>query len=292
MGTTPNLKYISNRNRISHLQNGSVPYITFSPLEGFDFIRHGFSTRFGGVSQGIFSSLNLTWKPPVGCEGVDAEPYVSGIEINNVKENFRRIGDAIGIPVECMVHGKQTHTNNVRIVTGADRGKGILLDADYDNIDGLVTNEPNIGLVTGHADCIPLYFVDPVVRAIGLSHSGWRGTATNIAEKTVRLMVDTYGCNPKDIIGIAGPGICGSCYEVSADVAKQFDSAVTTEKNDGKFLLALHMANRLNMLGAGLSDEHIFVSDVCTMENDKLLFSHRATGGRRGGCCAFLAITE
>ena len=307
------------RSKLCHLQEGEVPYLTFVPLEGIPFLRHGFSTRRGGVSEGIFATMNLAMKPPVGCVGEDAKGYENGEEIARVRENFRRIGEAMKMPIETMVHGKQTHTANVRVVTEEDRGKGILREADYSDIDGLVTNVPGITLVTGHADCIPLYFVDPKKKAIGLSHAGWKGTILNIAAETVRLMKENYGTDPADLLVVAGPGICGKCYEVDGEVADRFMAAygeeslsseneavreglsqllgspnarVIRRKENGKYALDLHAANACNLLKAGIPAEQIYLSDVCTRDNADLLFSHRATGGRRGGGCAFLALTD
>ena len=116
----------------------------------------------------------------------------------------------------------QTHTTNVRVITEEDRGKGILRPQDYSDVDGMITNVPGIVLVTSYADCVPLYFVDPVRKAIGLSHSGWKGTVGHIGQKTVEKMHEVYGSEPKDIVAAIGPSICQSCYEVSDDVAEAF----------------------------------------------------------------------
>ena len=178
--------------------------------------------RLGGVSGGCFSSLNLSFD-----RGDDPEA---------VRENFRRIGAAIGVRCEDMVLSKQTHTTNVRVVTEEDRGKGIIRERDYTDVDGLVTDVPGLCLVTSYADCVPLYFVDPVRRVIGLSHSGWRGTVGKIGKKTVQVMQEKFGCEPADILAAVGPSVCLDCYEVSADVIDKFRGSVPGRKLAGAFL--------------------------------------------------------
>ena len=179
---------------VNHEQNGLV-YLT-SPL--LDGVRHGFSTRLGGVIAGYYASMNLS--------------FDRGDRKEAVAENFRRIGEALGVRCEDMVISRQTHTTNVRIVTNADRGKRITRERDYTDVDGLVTNVPGICLVTSYADCVPLFFVDPVKKVIGLSHSGWRGTVGKIGRKTVELMHERFGSDPADILAAVGPSVCMDCY--------------------------------------------------------------------------------
>ena len=163
-----------NEKHIFDEAGGSTPYLEYPLLRETGIVRHGFSTRLGGVSEGFYASLNLS--------------FDRGDREECVRENFRRIGEALGVRCEDMVLSRQTHTTNVRIVTEADRGKGITRERDYTDVDGLVTNVPGICLVTSYADCVPLYFVDPVKKVIGLSHSGWRGTVGKIGKKTILLM--------------------------------------------------------------------------------------------------------
>lgn len=280
----------------------SESFLRLEPLCDFPFIKHGFSTRLGGVSDGIFSSLNLALKAPPGCTGEYASSYEDGSELLRVRENFAIVARAIGIDPDYLVHAHQTHTANVRIVTASDRGNGIFRPTAYENVDGLVTNEPNVALVTGHADCIPLFFVDPIKHVIGLSHSGWRGTISDIAGNTLQVMTKEFGTDPADVVAVTGPGICGDCYEVSEDVATQFREKYGEDDNDmnrvlrqvgsGKYLLNLQESNRRNFIKAGVPSESCHVCDVCTKENSDIFFSHRATGGLRGGCCGFLMLTE
>ena len=163
--------------------------------------------------------------------------------------------------------------------------------------DGMVTDVPGICLVTFYADCVPLFFVDPVHRAIGLSHSGWRGTAGKIGRITLERMKERYGTEPSQVTAAIGPSICRDCYEVSEDVAVQFirmlgDRVATPGKEPGKHQLDLWLANELILRQAGLLPSHIAVTDICTCHNSQYLFSHRASGGRRGSLAAFLVLKD
>ena len=290
-----NIKYINSTdaNRTTELTNydpehssKKVPYIKFKCFEDIDFINYGFSTRLGGTSKGIFSSMNLS--------------FARGDDENCVSENFELIADSIGTIPQHMVYAKQTHTTNVLKVGKNECGMGVIRERDFSDIDGLITNEPGVCLVTSYADCVPLYFVDVKKKCIGLSHAGWRGTVGKIGIKTVEMMIQEFDSNPQDIIAFIGPSICKDCYEISKDVADEFLQAYSKEisnrilipKSNEKFQLNLHLANKYNLLDAGLKPENIFVTDICTCCNPDLLYSHRASKGLRGGLCGFLEIKE
>ena len=267
-------------------EKNHVPYIQFKNLSATGIVKHGFSTRKGGVSTGIFSSMNLNFK--------------RGDDPDAVMENYRRMAAALNMRVEDMVLSDQTHTTNVRVITEEDRGKGILKPQDYSDVDGMITNVPGIVLVTSYADCVPLYFVDPVRKAIGLSHSGWKGTVGHIGQKTVWKMHEVYGSEPKDIVAAIGPSICQSCYEVSDDVAEAFKANFTADeaadilldKGNGKYQLDLWKANWYVLTDAGILPEHLSVTDLCTACHPDLLWSHRKTNGQRGGLAAFLSLID
>lgn len=264
--------------------DGSVPYLSFEVLDKMDFIINGFSTRLGGVSSGEYESMNLT--------------FTRGDDSKKVSENFRRIANALGVRTEDMVYAAQTHTTNVLKVGASHKGMGIVRERNFHDIDGLITDEPGVCLVTSYADCVPLYIVDTVHRAIGLSHSGWRGTVNGIGAVTLMAMQEAYGTRAEDVIVCIGPSICKNCYEVGEDVAGEFaqkyDSnqqkdIIFSQKNN-KFLLDLQAANRHNFMGMGVNAKNIFMPDLCTCCRSELLYSHRASKGRRGGLCGFLQI--
>jgi polyphenol oxidase len=257
-------------------KKGEVVYLTYPELDEIPMVLHGFSTRVGGVSKGICSSMNLS--------------FGRGDEEEAVVGNFHRIADAVGFPYESIVCSDQTHTTNVREVTAKDRGKGITRFRDYTDVDGLITNDPDVTLATFYADCVPLFFVDPVHKAIGLSHSGWKGTANKIGQTTIEKMRETYGTDPKDIFAAIGPSICQDCYEISKEVAVKFEKELLIEKKNGKYQLDLWKANEKILLECKVPKEHIYLPNLCTCCNPELLFSHRASKGKRGNLAAFLKI--
>ena len=266
------------------VEKNGVPYFVFKNLENTGLVRHGFSTRMGGVSEGFLGSMNLS--------------FTRGDDPEKVRENFRRMGMAIGFETKDLVLSDQTHTTNVRLVTEEDRGKGFDKEKDYTDTDGLITNVPGLMLVTIYADCVPLYFVDPVHKAIGLSHSGWKGTVHRMGKVTLERMAEEFGTRPEDVQAAIGPSICQGCYEVSEDVAEAFmnefadhqDDQLVYRKDNGKYQLNLWRANELVLLEAGIRPEYLTITNVCTCCNHELLFSHRASHGQRGNLGAFLGL--
>lgn len=262
-----------------------LPYLSFSSYEELPYIRHMFTTREGGVSKGIYESLNLS--------------FTRGDDETAVLENYRRVAQALGATIDHIVTSDQTHTTNVRPVGKEDLGKGITRPRDYKDVDGMITDQPGVLLATFYADCVPLYFVDPVHKAIGLSHSGWRGTVGRMGQATVEAMERSFGSQPKDLLCAIGPSICQDCYEVSQDVAEAFVSAFPTHEKEilqagapGKYQLDLWKANEIVLTEAGVLKDHIDLAGICTCCNSSLLFSHRASKGKRGNLGAFLMLTE
>lgn len=260
----------------------SIEYLTFPALSGTGMVGHLFTTRLGGVSTGDCAAMNLS--------------FTRGDDREAVLENYRRICGVLGVSPQDVAASVQTHTTNIRHVTAADRGKGVVRPQDYQDIDGLITDEPGVVLACFFADCVPLYFVDPVKRAIGLAHSGWRGTVDGMGACMVQRMTETFGSRPSDCIAAIGPSICRDCYEVSEDVASQFavqfdgTQVVTPGREPGKYQLDLWLANKLILMRAGIPENQISVTDICTCHNPDYLFSHRASHGRRGNLAAFLYI--
>ena len=267
-------------------ESRGVPYLSFPALEETGLVAHAFSTRLGGVSKGDFATMNFS--------------FTRGDNPDDVLENYRRMAAALGVDRERMVLTWQTHTTNVRRVTEEDEGKGIVRDRDYRDVDGLITDIPGITLVTFFADCVPLYFLDPVHKAIGLSHSGWRGTVKRMGQGTVDAMKEAFGTRPEDIIACIGPSICGDCYEVGEEVADEFADAfhekyhdvILLKKQNGKYQLDLWKANEIVLKEAGIKGDYLAVTNICTYCNPQLLFSHRRTAERRGNLCAFLSLKE
>lgn len=267
-------------------EKNGVTYLSYPSFEKIPQVVHGFSTRLGGVSEGIYYSMNLS--------------FTRGDSEEAVRENYRRMTDALGFSCEDIVTSDQTHTTNVRVITEEDRGNGITRPRPYTDVDGMVTNVPGLVLATFYADCVPLFFVDPIHGAVGLSHSGWRGTAGKIGAVTVEKMRETYGTRPEDIYSAIGPSICQECYEVSEDVIEEFKKSFQKKdweslfykKDNGKYQLDLWEANRIIMIEAGIQESHISMPGICTCHNAEFLFSHRASKGKRGNLAAFLGIRK
>ena len=277
---------IKRKNTAEHLrfdETKKVPLLTFDALSECDGIRHGFTTRLGGISSGIFESLNF--KKGIG----DSD--------ENVDENFRRVAEEFGITPEHIVITHQTHTSNVRVITEEDAGKGVTRPLDYSDVDGLVTNMPKLLLSVFSADCVPVIFYDPVKKCIGACHSGWRGTAARISKKIIETMTENYGTSPSDVICAIGPSICADCYEISEDVADVFKhefpahtDEILLDKHNGHFQLDLWKTVDITLEEAGVKNERSHTTDICTCENPTLLFSHRASHGKRGVQGAFIML--
>ncbi len=273
------------RGKVQINRAGDVEYLTFPLLAQTGIVRHLFTTRVGGVSEGIYSTMNLS--------------YTRGDRKEAVDENFRRIAGVLGCGLQDIVCADQTHTVNLRVVSGRDGGKGILRPRDYADVDGLLTDEPGVVLATFYADCVPLYFVDTRRRTVALAHSGWRGTAARMGRCVVQRMREEYGTDPADIVAAIGPSICRDCYEVSGDVADVFAEEfcgrgqadeILSARGGGKYQLDLWRANEIVLTEAGIPEGQIQTTDLCTCHNSGYLFSHRASHGRRGNLGAFLGL--
>ena len=264
------------------IEKGELKYIKFPKIDALGITNHAFSTRLGGVSTGIFSSMNLSFN--------------RGDERENVLENYKRLCDAENISTENLVLSCQTHTNNVKIVTREHCGTGITKPS-FSDVDGLITNERQVALVTQYADCTPLVFCDPVKKVIATSHAGWRGTVKEIGKVTVEKMCSHFGCEPQDIIVGLGPSIDKCCYEVDDPVFNEFKKleyldleSIFSAKGGGKYMLNLVEANRQILINAGILPHNIDCSDICTCCNSDSLHSHRASKGQRGNLALIIEL--
>lgn len=263
----------------SHEQNGLV-YLTSDLLPAG--IRHGFSTRKGGVSPAPWDSLNLDDR--------------RGDSLANVQENFRRLAAVLEVDAEKFVLSKQVHRDDVRRVTVEDCGKGLWKPQDYNSADALITNEPGIPLVVFSADCNVILLYDPVRRAIGAVHAGWRGTAIGIAGKTVREMQQLFGSDPADIRAAIGPAIGQCCFESDSDVPEAIRAHLGDEAdaymawNGRKWHIDLKAVNALWLRKAGV--QQIDTCDHCTYCRQDLYWSHRRTGLSRGEQAAVIMLEE
>lgn len=264
-------------------KKGEVTYLTF-PLFEQAGLKHGFSTKLGGVSKGDCATMNLS--------------FTRGDVVEDVMTNHRIFADTIGYEVENLVLSNQVHDTVIRRVDASDCGKGVTRESDLIGVDGLITADPQVVLMTFFADCVPLFFYDPVKKAVGASHSGWRGTVRRIGARTVEAMKQEFGTCPQDLVAVIGPSICQSCYEVSEDVAQEFEqefqkeqwTEILEEKPHRKYQLDLWRANEIILEEAGIPKEQIQVSGMCTCCHSDLLFSHRATNGHRGNLSGVITL--
>lgn len=248
------------------IKKGSLEYQAALDLK----IPHAFTTRLGGVSEGIFASLNIAMH-----RGDDAE---------NVKKNFEILADALDFDVKDLVLTRQTHSDIVRVVTKKDAHG--MDHHTYPECDALITKDPGTALVVFTADCTPILLWDSVTGAVGAVHAGWRGTAADIAGKTVRAMVSEFGCRPENIRAAIGPNIGACCFETDADVPTAILAAFGKEADafisriGAKYHIDLKAVNALALHRAGV--EFIEISEDCTMCQPDRYWSHRVTGIKRG----------
>ena len=250
-------------------KQAEVPYLHFHSFDQQEWLQLTFSTRLGGISEGYLSTLNLGWDR--------GEPR------ENVCENYRRYCASIGSKAEKLVLSDQVHETTVRYVDERFCA-GIEIEKKLKGVDGMFTDIPELLLATSYADCVPLFFCDPVKRIIASSHSGWKGTVAGIGAETIRKLQE-MGCQTEDIHVLIGPSICQECYEVSEDVIEEFEKVFDKKyrnklfyrKENGKYQLNLWMANKIIFLETGIPEENISMPNLCTCCNPEFLFSHRAS---------------
>ncbi|NOU85117.1 peptidoglycan editing factor PgeF [Paenibacillus sp. LMG 31460] len=271
-------------------EDGPVLFTIASWMEQYCELTVGFTSRHGGVSQSPYATLN------------------SGLHVNDVPEHVVRnrelIAEAVGQPFEAFTYAEQVHGNEVTIVSLQEKGMGrASRETAIQAKDGFITNEKGIVLCAQFADCVPLFFYDPVKRVAGLAHAGWKGTVLNISMATISLMTHTFGSQATDIRAAIGPSIRACCYEVDETVANRVNhvlmdinasseerQAVMVDKGNGKYMLNLQELNRKLLLQAGILSSHIEVSQLCTSCSTDLFFSHRKEGGSTGRMIAWIGL--
>ncbi|HEY8910382.1 MAG TPA: peptidoglycan editing factor PgeF [Desulfosporosinus sp.] len=252
-------------------KSGNLPYLTIPKwqAEGIDL---GFSTRVGGVSQVPYDTLNL---------GLHV-----GDDPTAVLENRKRWLDQWNVPWSKVAVGEQVHGINVLWVNEEDGGRGVHeAETSIPAVDGLVTQSA-ISLMAFFADCVPLFFYYPDLKAVGIAHAGWKGTAHKIGQKVLDRFEEAGGCTEDAWVAI-GPSIGPCCYSVDERVAVQFrasfgETPFLSPQGDGHYLLNLWEANRMLLMEKGVRPENIDVASICTADNPEWFFSHRRDGARTG----------
>ena len=257
-------------------EKDKVKYLVITEFEDTNLVNHCFSTRIGGVSTGEAGTLNF------GFSRKDTR--------ENVLENFKIICKTIDVDFEKLVLTDQVHDNKVYKVTEDDGGKGITRASDIKCIDALVTNVPDIPIVTFHADCIPVFFLDARKKAIGLAHSGWKGTFNNICKNVVEKMIEEYGTKPEDLICGVGPSIMQCHFEVGDDVAQMFEVRYGNEfiKMYDKPHINLTGIVQLQLEACGV--KNIVQSNICTYCNNDIYYSYRGDNHKTGSLISIMAL--
>ena len=234
-----------------------------------DVVKHAVSTRLGGVSKGIFDSLNLALH--VGDKPQD------------VITNRKRFALSLNLNAEDIVTPNQVHGDKVMKVDESNRGQGSLSYADaIKETDALITNTPNLPLMLCFADCVPIMFVDIDNQAIGIAHAGWKGTVSKIAAKTLMAMTDEFGTDPRNCLAGIAPSIGSCCYEVGENVIEEYKKSLPNHvekliiNRDGKTFIDLWQANLIQLLEVGMSEENIDVARECTCCKSSWYFSYRS----------------
>ncbi|HWR62374.1 MAG TPA: peptidoglycan editing factor PgeF [Clostridia bacterium] len=264
------------------VNKAGVVYLTIPAFEETGMVKHCFTTRLGGVSKGIYESLNTS--------------VIKEDPIENVRRNLELVCGANGIDYTRLVFSDQVHGDNIKAVTEADLGKGLTAPSDIVDVDGLMTNVPGVPLITFYADCVPLFFLDTKNKAVAVSHSGWKGTVLRIGVKTVKQMGEAYGTKPGDCLVGIGPSIGPECFEVGPEVAEEFRNAFdnweefTEPFGAGKFKIDLWKANKLMLMKLGIPEGNISVSGLCTKCNEDMFFSYRRDNGRTGSLSAIIEL--
>lgn len=255
---------------------GKISLCQSDSLGKFENLVHGFTTRTGGVSTGEYESLSLS-------------PF-RGDSIENVHRNEEILCESLGLDVKRLSSTKQEHTDNIEIIESKDIGIGVHFPWNR-GIDSCITFQKNVPILCYSADCVPILMYAEDIEAIAAIHSGWKGTALKIASKTVERLI-SLGAKPENIHVAIGPSIGQCCYEVSGDVALQFDKKYYIAKGNGKYMLDLTAVNFDMLVLCGVKRKHIEVSNICTMCNNDLFFSHRGQNGKSGTLGGIICMKE
>ncbi|SKC87358.1 peptidoglycan editing factor PgeF [Maledivibacter halophilus] len=263
-------------------KENKVLYFKIPSFDESGLVKHCFTTRMGGVSRPPYNSMNL------GIKTFDNK--------SNILTNYEIICKTLEIDINNLVVSDQVHKDKILLVDEEHKGNGILYDSKFSEIDALITDKPNISLVTLYADCVPIFILDKKRKIIALAHGGWRGTVKKIAGKVIKRMICDFNTDPRDcIIGI-GPSIGKCCYEVDDYVIDIFKSNYENadeffeDKGNGKYFLDLWNLNKKSLVEVGVPSQNITISNICTKCNNDIFFSYRAGNGQTGRMAAILQL--
>ena len=264
---------------------GNLTFLTFPNLAHHQGLLHAISTRHGGVSSGNYSSLNLA--------------FHVGDKHDMVKRNHQIVSQSLRFDLSSLVSCQQVHHHSIARIDESYHKKDCFLpDKALPETDGLVTDVLGITLMTRYADCVPLLFYSPTRHTVALAHAGWQGTLEHIGPKTVELLSREFKCQSKDILASLGPSIGPCCYEVSNMMALQAAKALVKgeeycrESPGKKLFFNLWQANRKELSHAGIREENLYCSEICTSCNSDQFFSYRKEKRVTGRFGAFIGLRK
>lgn len=262
-------------------ENRGVEFGAIPAFERSGLVRHGFTTRKGGVSLAPFDSLNLNRR--------------RGDDPKIVRRNYELMCEAIGVPLEALVLVNYEHGARVHRVGLSDRGKGITRPTDLPKCDGLITDEPGVALLTLHADCMGVFLLDPVRACIGVCHAGWKGVAAGMGRSMVRAMAEAFHSEPRDLLCGISAHIRACCFEVDEPVARVFSDTfgadAVLEQGGRKPTVDLEACMLASLLGEGVGEANVTVQGECTCCGPESYFSHRRDKGRTGSMASVMMLT-
>lgn len=254
-------------------------YYKIKSFENSGLVSHCFTTKLGGVSKGPYESMNLRLS--------------SGDSCDNILKNYQIIADELKMDYKSFVLSKQVHKTDVVKVTNKHKGNGLIRENEFLSADSLVTNEKGIPLCTFYADCVPIFLLDTKKEVLALVHSGWRGTVNNISGKTVKFMTDNFDSDPSDIIAAIGPSVRQENFEVGFEVSDEFINAGYSEFIDNSQVkphIDLQGVVKHQLIKSGVKESAITDSELCTVKNSDIFFSHRVMGDQRGTMAAIAML--
>jgi polyphenol oxidase len=260
-------------------RSGGVVYFTIPSFDVYAQIAAGFTSRIGGVSEGCYESLNFS----LSREG----------NINNLQENFRRAAGALGLNARTIVLDNYEHGTGIYHASPDDGGKGLFRETDLPKCDAILITEPGITAVTMHADCVPLFFLDPIKNVACIAHAGWRGVWGGLPRKIAEEFKETYGSKKEDILTAIGPHIMSCCFEVGDEVASLFSDkfgSFTVKKQGGRLLADMQAAILVQFMEAGLPSQNCTCANLCTSCLPELFYSHRRDKGETGAMASLIAF--
>jgi len=264
---------------IKHIKKGVV-YFTFEHFDQTNLVTHCFTSRIGGVSEGAYGHMNLGYK--------------SGDKLDHIEMNHRIMKEVLGIEEKDFVFTEQVHKTEIYTVKGDFDSK--VNQMEIRNVDGFVTNDGDYALHTVYADCVPIYILDIENHAIGLAHSGWRGTVGKMGEVLLQRMASEFGTEPSNCLAGIGPSIGPCCFEVGKEVTDSFKKVFNetesylVKEQATKDYINLWKINKKILVDSGVSENNIICAEMCTSCNSEYFYSYRRDNGRTGRMAGIMKL--